>query len=64
MEQTTEPDQNHEIHADENPQQISKNNQYTQKLQKEPNNPSDNDTQKTPENSQNPLARRTHKYPW
>ena len=34
VEQTTEPDQNHEIHADENPHQISEDDQNTQKLQK------------------------------
>ena len=68
MEQTTEPDQNHESHADENPQQISEDDQNTQKLQKEPNNPSDNHTQKTPENSQNtplqeePIKTRGEKY--
>ena len=68
MEQATEPDQNYEIHADENPQQISEDDQNTQKLQKEPNNPSDNDTQKTPENSQNtplqeePINTRGEKY--
>ena len=68
MEQTTEPDQNHEIHTDENPHQISEDDQNSQKLPKEPNDPSDNDTQKTPKNSQNtslqeePINNRGEKY--
>ena len=35
MEQTTEPDQNYEFYADENPQQISEDGQNTP-LQEEP----------------------------
>ena len=68
MEQTTELDQNHEIHADENAQQICEDDQKTRKTQEEPNNPSDDDTQKTPENSQNtplqeePIITRGEKY--
>ena len=52
MEQTTEPDQNHENHADEYPQQSSEDDQNTQKTQKKTNNSSEDDIQKTPENSQ------------
>ena len=55
MEQTTESDQNHENHADGIPQQISEDDQNTQKPQKESNNPSEDDTQKTPKNFQNTL---------
>ena len=40
-------------HADENPQQISEDDQNTQKTQKDTNNLPENNIQKTPENSQN-----------
>ena len=50
MEQTTEPDQNYDNNENEIPQHISDDDEKTQK---EPNNPSVDDTQKTPENSQN-----------
>ena len=50
LEQTTEPDDNHE---NEIPQQISEDDQSTQKSQKDTNNPSEDGLQKTPENSQN-----------
>ena len=52
VEQTTEPDQNHENHADENSQHISEDDQNTHKTQKESNNSSVDDIQQTPENSQ------------
>ena len=45
MEHTTEPD---EDHTNENPQQISEDGQNTQKTQKDTNNSSDDDMQKTP----------------
>ena len=50
MEQTTEPNDNHE---NEIPQHTSEDDQNTQKTQKESNNSSVDDIQKTPENSQN-----------
>ena len=65
MEQTTEPDENHE---NEIPQQIIENDQSTQKTQKDANNSLDDDTQKTPENPQNtpsqeePINTRGDKY--
>ena len=49
MEQTTEPDDNHENQI---PQQVSENDQRTQKTQKDTKIPSEDDSQKTPENSQ------------
>ena len=69
VEQTTEPDQNHENHADETSQQINEDDDNnTQKTQKDANTSIDNDTQKTPENSQNtplqeePIDTRGEKY--
>ena len=68
VEQTTDPDQNHEIHADEIPQQISEDDQNTQKTQKDVINPLPDDPQNTPENSQNtplqeePINTRGEKY--
>ena len=64
MEQTTEPKDNHE---NETPQHISEDDQNTQKTQKESNNSSVDDIQKTPENSQNiplqePMNTRGEKY--
>ena len=53
VEQTTEPDQNYDNHENEIPQQTSDYDQNTQKTQKDTNISSDDDTQKTPENSQN-----------
>ena len=50
MEQTTEPKDNHENKI---PQHINEDDQNTQKTQKESNNSSVDDIQKTPENSQN-----------
>ena len=67
VEQTTEPDQNHENQADEIPQQSNDDNN-TQKTRKDANNATDNDNQKTPENSQNtplqeePINTRSEKY--
>ena len=66
--QTTEPDRNHENHADEIPKQISEDDQNTQETQKASYNPSEDDIQKTPENSQNtplqeePMNTRGEKY--
>ena len=53
VDQTTEPDQNHGNHADEIPQQSNDDDNNTQKTQKDTNISTDDDTQKTPENSQN-----------
>ena len=67
VDQTTEPDQKHGNHADEIPQQSNDNNN-TQKTRKDVNNATDNDNQKTPENSQNtplqeePINTRGEKY--
>ena len=67
MEQTTEPDQNYDNHKNEFPQHIN-DDENTQKIQKEPNNPSVDDIQKTPENPQNtplqekPINTRGKKY--
>ena len=67
VEQTTDPDQNHEIHVDEIPQQISEDDQNTQKSQKDTNIPP-NDPQKNPEKTQNtplqeePINTRGEKY--
>ena len=66
--QTTEPDQNCDNHENEIPQHISEDDQNTQKTQKEPNNSSVDNTQKTLENSQNtplqeePINTRGEKY--
>ena len=57
VDQTTEPDQNHGNHADEIPQQSNDDNN-TQKTRKDVNNATDNDNQKTPENSQNPHCKK------
>ena len=69
VEQTTEQDQNHENHDDETPQQVNEeNDNNTQKTQKDTNTSTDNDIQKTPENSQNtpsqeePINTRGEKY--
>ena len=69
VEQTTEQDQNHENHDDEAPQQVNEeNDNNTQKTQKDTNTSTDNDIQKTPENSQNtpsqeePINTRGEKY--
>ena len=67
VDQTTEPDQNHGNHADEISQQSNDDNN-TQKTQKDTNISSDDDIQKTPENSQNtplqeePINTRGEKY--
>ena len=67
VDQTTEPDQNHGNDADEIPQQSNDDNN-TQKTRKDVNNATDNDNQKTPENSQNtplqeePINTRDEKY--
>ena len=53
VDQTTDPDQNHENQADEIPQHTSEDDQNTQITQKEQNNTSSNEIQKTPENTQN-----------
>ena len=68
VDQTTEPDQNHGNHADEIPQQSNDDDNNTQKTQKDVNISTDDDTQKTPENSQNtplqeePINTRGEKY--
>ena len=68
VDQTTEPDQNHGNHADEIPQQSNDDDNNTQKTQKDTNISTDDDTQKTPENSQNtplqeePINTRGEKY--
>ena len=69
MEQTTEPEQNHENCADETPQQLNEDDDNnTQKTQKDTNISTDNDIQKTPESSQNtplqeePINTRGEKY--
>ena len=68
VEQTTEPDQNCDNHENEIPQHISEDDQNTQKTQKEPNNSSVDNTQKTLEDSQNtplqeePINTRGEKY--
>ena len=68
VDQTTEPDQNHGNHADEIPQQSNDDDNNTQNTQKDTNISSDDDTQKTPENSQNtplqeePINTRGEKY--
>ena len=65
MEQTTEPNDNHENGI---PQHISEDDQATQKTQKESNNSSVDDIQETPKNSQNtplqeePTNKRCEKY--
>ena len=65
---TTVPDQNQENHADENPQQLNKKDDNTQKIQKDANISTDDDSRKTPENSQNtplqeePMNTRGEKY--
>ena len=67
VDQTTEPDQNHGNHADEISQQSNDDNN-TQKTQKDTNISSDDDIQKTTENSQNtplqeePINTRGEKY--
>ena len=50
MEQTTQPDENHEI---EKPQQTIEDEQSTQKTQKDANNSVNDDIHKTPKNPQN-----------
>ena len=50
VEQTTEPNENHE---NESPQQSGEDDQITQKTQKDIENSSENDIRNTPENSQN-----------
>ena len=65
MEQTTDPDENHE---NEIPQQIIEDDRSTQKTQKDANISLDDDIQKTPENPQNtpsqkePIKTRGDKY--
>ena len=60
VDQTTEPDQNHGNHADEIPQQSNDDDNNTQKTQKDTNISTDDDTQKTPENSQNTPLQEEH----
>ena len=50
MEQTTEPNEDHE---NESPQQSGEDDQITQKTQKDIENSSENDIRNTPENTQN-----------
>ena len=68
VEQTTVPDQNYGNHGDEIPQQLNNDDNNTQKTQKDTNSSTDDDIQKTPENSQNtplqeePINTRGQKY--
>ena len=68
MEQTTVPDQNHENQAHEIPQHLNNDDNNTRKTQKDTNSSTDDDIQKTPENSQNtplqeePINTRGEKY--